>query len=170
VTLRILSLDTGGVVPFGDVRSARPVGARFSPDGRWVVYTRADRDMPSSIFVEPFPPTGVRHQLPVTGRGEAGGAHKPLWSRDGGELFYVARLGVFESVPVTTRPVFAFGSAVAVPRPFSPGAPTYRALFDVLPLGGFVGLKPVGDTAPIYTAPAIQLVLNWFEEVNARVR
>jgi hypothetical protein len=170
VTLRILSLDSGRVVPFGDVRSARPVGARFSPDGGWVVYTRADRDMPSSIFVEPFPPTGVRHRLSVTGRGEAGGAHKPLWSRDGRELFYVPRLGGFEAAPVITRPVFAFGAAVPVKRPFSPGAPNYRALFDVLPEGGFVGLNPVGDSSPIYTAPAIQLVLNWFEEVKARVR
>jgi hypothetical protein len=71
---------------------------------------------------------------------------------------------------VITRPVFAFGAAVPVKRPFSPGAPTYRALFDVLPQGGFIGLNPVGDGSPIYTAPAIQLVLNWFEEVNARVR
>ena len=67
-------------------------------------------------------------------------------------------------------PLWSFGAPVAVPRPFSPGAPNYRALFDVLPQGGFIGLNPVGDTAPIYTAPAIQLVLNWFEEVKARVR
>ena len=170
VTLRILSLDSGRVAPFGDVRLARPVGARFSPDGRWVVYSRADRDMPSAVFVEPFPPTGVRYQLPVQGRGEAGGAHKPVWSRDGRELFYVPRLGGFESAPVTAQPVFAFGPAVVVPRPFSPGAPNYRALYDVLPQRGFVGLNPVGDTAPIYSAPTIQIVLNWFEEVKARVQ
>ena len=169
VTLRVLSLDGRRVAAFGDVRSVRPLDARFSPDGRWVAYTRAERDMPSSIFVEPFPATGVRYQLPIEGSGEAGGAHKPMWSRDGRELIYVPRLGQLEAAPVTTRPVFAFGAPVPMPRAFSPGAPNVRALFDVLPQGGFVGLAPVGDTAPIYSAPTIQLVLNWFEEVKARV-
>jgi Tol biopolymer transport system component len=169
VTLRILSLDNRRVTPFGDVQSTRPVGARFSPDGHWVVYTRADRDMPSAVFVEPFPPTGVRYQLPADSRGENSGAHKPMWSRDGRELFYVPRLGVFQAVPVTTRPAFAFGAPVDVPRAFSPGAPTFRALFDVLPQGRFVGVMPLGDTGPIYSAPSVQLVLNWFEELKARV-
>jgi serine/threonine-protein kinase len=169
VRLRTLSLDGRRVSPFGDVQSARPLGARFSPDGHWVVYTRADPDAPSSIFVEPFPPTGVRYQLPTQRFGEAGGAHKPMWSPDGRDLFYVARLGVFESARVTTRPIFSFGEPVTVPRPFSPGSPNVRALFDVMPRGGFVGLNPVGDTAPIYSAPTIQLVLNWFEELKARV-
>jgi len=168
LTLRILSLDDHRVAPFG-VQSTRPVGARFSPDGRWVVYTRADRDMPSAVFVEPFPPSGVRYQLPSDGGVEKGGAHKPMWSRDGRELFYVPRLGGFQAAPVTTRPAFAFGPPVDIPRAFSPGSPTVRALFDVLPQGRFVGVTPVGDTAPIYSAPSVQMVLNWFEEVRARV-
>ncbi len=167
VALRALSLDDRRTVPFGDVRSRMPLGARFSPDGRWVVYVRAERDGPPSIYVEPFPPTGVRYQLPV--KGAAVVAHKPVWSPDGHELLYIPRLGGFEATPVTTRPGLAFGSAVTLSRAFNPGAPNVRAIYDILPQGTFVGVIPVGDSNPIYAAPSIQLVLNWFEELRTRV-
>ena len=44
--------------------------------------------------------------------------HEVVWSPDGKELFYNPRAGGFEAVSVTTQPTFAFGNAVAVPRPF----------------------------------------------------
>ena len=96
-------------------------------------------------------------------------AHKPVWSPDGRELFYIPRLGGFEATPVTTRLGLAFGSAVTLSRAFNPGAPNVRAIYDILPQGTFVGVIPVGDSNPIYSAPSIQLVLNWFEELRARV-
>ncbi|MNC87951.1 hypothetical protein D3C83_37280 [compost metagenome] len=71
---------------------------------------------------------------------------------------------------MTTRPAFAFGPAVTLPpRAFNPGAPSVRAMYDILPRGTFVGIIPVGDTGPIYSAPGIHLVLNWFAELKARV-
>ena len=115
-------------------------------------------------------PSAMSLTMSRCSRVETDSVHKPMWARDGRELFYVPRLGVFEAAPVTTRPMFAFGAPVVVSRAFSPGAPAVRALFDVLPQGGFVGMVPVGDTAPIYSARTIQLVLNWFEEVKARAR
>ncbi len=92
--------------------------------------------------------------------------HKPSWSPDGKELFYVPRLGGFEAASVTMQPAFAFGNAATVSRPFQPGAPSLRRLYDVLPDGRFVGLVTVGQSDPIYTAPHIQVILNWFEEVK----
>jgi dipeptidyl aminopeptidase/acylaminoacyl peptidase len=167
VSLWTLSLKDMRATRFGDVHSSNPTDARFSPDGRWVTYGRTERGMPSTIYVEPFPATGARYQLIV--KGSMSTAHKPVWSPDGRELLYVPRLGGFEAVSVTTQPTFAFGNAVPVPRPFNPGAPSVRALYDITPHGGFVGLIPVGDTEPIYAAPQIQVVLNWFEELTARV-
>ena len=166
-SLATLSMDNRGVTVFSDVTSVIPMNARFSPDGRWVAYARADRGTSSTIFVEPFPSTGAKYQLVV--QGPPSTAHKPVWAPDGRELLYVPRLGGFEAVSVTMRPAFAFGYAVPVPRKFNPGAPPVRALYDITPDGRFVGVVPVGDSAAIYSAPKIEVVLNWFEELKRLV-
>ena len=64
------------------------------------------------------------------GRGPNFNAHKPAWSADGTELFYVPRIGEFEVVPIITRPTFEFGNPVVVPRPFTPGGPNMLPLYD----------------------------------------
>ena len=166
-SLATLSMDNRGVTVFSDVTSVIPMNARFSPDGRWVAYARADRGTSSTIFVEPFPSTGAKYQLVV--QGPPSTAHKPVWAPDGRELLYVPRLGGFEAVSVTMRPAFAFGYAVPVPRKFNPGAPPVRALYDITPDGRFVGVIPVGDSGAIYSAPQIEVVLNWFEELRRLV-
>ena len=167
VSLATLSMDNRRVTVFSDVTSVIPMNARFSPDGRWVAYARADRGMPSTIVVEPFPSTGAKYQLVVQGPPSV--AHKPVWSPDGRELLYVPRLGGFEAVSVTMRPAFAFGYAVPVPRKFNPGAPPVRALYDITPDGRFVGVVPVGDSGAIYSAAQIEVVLNWLEELKRLV-
>jgi hypothetical protein len=80
-------------------------------------------------------------------------------------------LGGFEAVSITTQPTFAFGNAVEVPRPFQPGPPNSRTLFDVTPGGKFVGLVVPGQLESAVRLPVrqMQLVLNWFEELKARV-
>ena len=106
---------------------------------------------------------------PLLVQGPPSVAHKPVWWPDGRELLYVPRLGGFEAVNVTTRPTFAFGSAFPVPRRFNPGAPSVRALYDITPTGGFVGVIPVGDSGAIYSASQVQVVLNWLEELRRLV-
>jgi serine/threonine-protein kinase len=167
VSLATLSMDNRRVTVFSDVTSVIPMNARFSPDGRWIAYARADRGMPSTIFVEPFPSTGAKYQLVV--QGPASVAHKPVWSPNGRELLYVPRLGGFEAVSVTTLPAFAFGYAVPVPRKFNPGSPAVRALYDITPDGRFVGVVPVGDSGAIYSAAHVEVVLNWVEELERLV-
>src|SRR4029079_11662171 len=54
---------------------------RFSPDGREVAYM-SDESGRSEVYVRPFPPVGSRVQI------SAGGALRPIWSRDGREIFY----------------------------------------------------------------------------------
>ena len=171
VSLWTFSPQDGKASPFGGVQSPYPNGARFSPDGRWIAYASRERGS-SRIYVQSFPATGPKHELFVTGPNVA--AHKPAWSADGKELFYVPRIGEFEAVSVTTQPAFKFGKAVRVPRPFQPGAPNLRTLFDVVPKGKFAG-RFVGVVAPgpaqpsTLTSPSIQVVLNWFEELKERV-
>jgi hypothetical protein len=126
----------------------------------------------TDLFVQAFPATGIAHQLRVERLANAPSStpHKPVWSHDGRELFYVPRLGGFEVVRVQTTPVFSFGPPVALPRPFSPGAPTFRTLFDLMADGRFVGVVPVGAPEDLATAtPGIQVVLDWFDELHEKV-
>lgn len=91
-----------------------------------------------------------------------------MWSHDDKELFYNPRAGAFEAVSVTKHPTFAFGNAVAVPKPFNLGPPSARRLYDVTPDGKILGIAPAGVT--LATSAQIHVVLNWFEELRARVR
>jgi len=56
-----------------------------SPDGRWLAYEAEDSGQ-SEVYVRPYPNVdGGRWQV------SAGGGSRPLWSRDGHELFYIGR-------------------------------------------------------------------------------
>jgi serine/threonine-protein kinase len=166
VSLWTLSLSDRKATPFGEVHSAYPVGAVFSPDGRWVAYTSTVQGAPT-LYVQPFPATGAKYQLFAK---PTDVPHAAVWSPDGKELFYVPRLGGFEVVSIRTQPTFAFGTAVALPRPFQPGPPNSRTLYDITPSGRFVGLIPEGRTEAVTPiTPQIEVVLNWFEELKARV-
>jgi len=58
--------------------------AEVSPGGQWVAYESNDSGRPE-IYVRPFPDVnGGRWQVSTSG------GRMPLWSRDGGELFYVS--------------------------------------------------------------------------------
>jgi Tol biopolymer transport system component len=174
VSLWTLTLRDRTPVSFGGVHSAYPINATFSPDGRWIAYTTHDvaNGTRTDIFVQPFPATGVTHRLPVANLPNAPTStpHKPTWSPDGRELFYVPRLGGFEVAPVVTAPRFAFGPATPVQRQFATGAPTFRALFDMMPDGRFIGVVPLeGNDSVANNNPGIQVVLDWFDELQAKV-
>jgi Tol biopolymer transport system component len=55
-----------------------------SPDGRWLAYEANDSDS-FEIYVRPYPNVASGHWQVSTG-----GGTRPLWSRDGRELFYVS--------------------------------------------------------------------------------
>jgi len=75
-------------------------------------------------------------------------------------------------VSVTTRPTFTFGNPVSVPRPFVERGPGFERAIDITPDGKrFLGVVAAGQNAAsgAPAAPQIQVVLNWFEELRARV-
>ncbi len=166
-TLWTLSTKTGKSESFGGVRSVSPTGARFSPDAKWIAYAANDTAGPTAIYVQRFPASGAKYQLFVKGINDT--PHKPVWSRDGKELFYVPRFGGFEAVKVTTRPEFSFGPASPVARPFQPGPHNARTLFDVAPDGRFLAMFDPNELGPIHPPREIAVVLDWFEELRARV-
>ena len=173
VTLWMLSLPDKKVTQIAGVHSTiSPTGAVFSRDGRWVAYTSTEGNK-TTVYVQPFPPTGAKYELPARG---ADVPQHVAWSADGKELFYSPRPGGgFEAVSVFTQPTFAFGNPTLIPRSFTLGPSGTRRGYDVTPDGKFIGLAAAG-TAPsagaaqtVAAQMKINVVVNWFEELKQRV-
>lgn len=66
---------------------------------------------------------------------------------------------------------FTFGNPVSVPRSFIERGPVFERDIDVTRDGKFLGVVPAGQGGASGTvaAPQIQVVLNWFDELKARV-
>jgi serine/threonine-protein kinase len=171
-SLWLLTLDAKKIERFGRVESIGPFGANFSPDGRWVVYAVYDPVGPGpgpnrGIFVEPFPPTGEKHQVPRMFTD-----YQPLWSPDGKSIFYVPNAGrPVVAVPITTSPTIAFGSPFEPSRSPRPdlGEREMRG-YDFLADGRFISLSRVfgeGTSTPL--SGEVRVVINWFEELKRRV-
>jgi hypothetical protein len=139
----------------------------FSPDGKWVAYhTREAAANIDEVFVQPFPATGARYQLPISRDN-----HHPVWSRDGRELFYVPGPGEFAAIPVSTTPAFAFGSPMPIRQVLENYAPVMPRQYDVTPDGKLIGLIPSEQSQTgAATSTQISVVLNWFEELKQRVK
>jgi serine/threonine-protein kinase len=132
----------------------------LSPGGRWVAYA-SDESGRFEVYVEAFPAGGRRLQLSVDGGAE------PLWAPDGRQLFY--RSGdQLMSVRVTSDAVLSAERPVKVldaPYPYS--SAYGNAGYAVAPDGQhFYFLRP----APQPDTPTrINVVVNWLEELKARV-
>jgi serine/threonine protein kinase/Tol biopolymer transport system component len=167
----MLSLDDRKTVPFGDVQSTQPVNAVFSPDGKWIAYTMRGPGSVSQIYVQPFPPTGAVYQIT---RSTVRNAHHPFWSRDGRELYYIPAAGGFAVVSITTRPTFAFSDPVSLsrgPLGFFEGGPGNTRQNDATDDGRVVTIMAGNPSqAPPGSGQAqFHIVLNWLEELKARV-
>jgi len=142
--------------------------AEISPDGRWLAYATNESGQ-FEIHVRPFPNVNDG-RWPIS----TGGGTKPVWSRNGRELFYLDGTNNLMSVPVqTTGPAFTAGNPVKLlDGRYYVGAPPNRA-YDVSPDGQrFLMIKDSATSDPTQNAapPSLVVVLNWFEELKTRVR
>ena len=161
-TLWSFSVRDRKAARFSDVTSrAFPTDAAFSPDGRWVAYQSGDVGTGEAMtYVQPFPATGAKYEISRGGR--------PMWSRDGKELFFVPAPSQFMSVSIHTDPEFGFGSPVPVPRRFGLAPPANPRPYDILPDGRIVSVD-AANLAGDQASAQIQVVLNWFEELKAKL-
>jgi len=128
------------------VTSHEPIGASFSPDGRWIVYAASsdaalfnggltgDR----GVYLQPVPPTGARYELPRQRLDFA-----PVWTRNGKEVLYVpsAASGDMVGVPVSTATGVTFGAPATFPARVTAGRLSGEArAYDTLPDGTLIGL------------------------------
>ena len=131
---------------------------RFSPDGHWLAYTSNESGL-REVYVRPYPGPGGRLLI------SSGGGNEPVWSHTGRELFY--RHGhQMMSVAIATTPVLTAAS----PRMLFEGnylpSDTGGAGYDVAQDGRFLMVEPIEPERP---ATAIDVVINWFDDLRHRV-
>jgi WD40-like Beta Propeller Repeat len=166
VSLWTMSFKDKKPSPFDTVHSVVPTNAVYSPDGKWVAYAARTAQSSTTIYVQPASPDGSKYAISAT---LPDNPHHPMWRPDGRELFFDPRAGAFQAVAVSSNPTFAFGNAIDLPRPFMSSGDDSRRAFDITPDGQFLGLVEAGtDTRPAFGAQ-INVILNWFEELKARV-
>jgi serine/threonine protein kinase/Tol biopolymer transport system component len=126
---------------------------RLSPDGRWLAYqsNESNRD---EVYVVSFPQKDGKWLI------STGGGIRPVWSRDGRELYYYSADDKIMAVPITPGAQFRFG----VPKPlFDVRLATARVSFDVSRDGRF--LLPV--LMPQQDSALMNVVLNWSRTLKA---
>jgi serine/threonine-protein kinase len=137
-----------------------------SPDGRWLAY-QSNESGKDQIYVRPFPNVnGGRSQIST-----AGGT-RPLWARNGRELFYFDLDGVLMAVRIGAGPNFSAGSPVKLldPKYFAGTPGTAGRTYDVSPDGErFLMIKDNASGTQAPNVANIVVVLNWFEELKARL-
>jgi serine/threonine-protein kinase len=156
----------------------RPVAAsdeqngEISPNGNWIAY-QSDESGPYEVYVRPFPNVGTGQR-----RVSTGGGTRPLWARNGKELFYVAPTGLLMAVGLE------LGANVVPGNPVKLLEARYFMGLD----GGNVAGRTVGGAGRTYdvsldgqrflmiksgvgseqgdTPPSIVVVQNWLEELK----
>ncbi len=149
----------------GDFRERN---AELSPDGRWMAY-QSDASGQFEIYVRPFPEV-EEDQVQVSNNG----GFSPLWSRDGGELFYLQPGVTTQLMSVSydtaeTDAAFAFRDREVVlewPYITQSAGRTYDVSLDGR---RFLAVEAAEGGGGEGSTPEITVVLNWFEELRERM-
>ena len=140
----------------------------FSPDGRWIAYTSNESGR-NEVYVRPFP-GGAPSRSGKWQISTGGGAH-PIWSRNGGELFYESPDEHIMSAAYTAK---ADSFAADKPRPWS-----NAQIFGPVPARWNADLAPDGKRFAVLPRPEatseqkgsvhVTVLLNFFDELRRRV-
>jgi len=160
---------------FFDLPNANEFGSTFSPDGKWIAYASNADPNPNNpatnfaIYVKPYPENGVKYQISQTA------GTWPIWASSGRELIYRANVAAgtqpkLNSVTITTSPTPAFSSEKTLPIAGFQTVQNYRE-YDVVPRTGklLMVVPAARDQSVTLPQPHIHTVLNWTEELKARV-
>jgi len=141
------------------------LNADISSDGRWIAY-QSDESGQSEVYVRPFPNIdGGRWQVSIDG------GERPLWARNGRELFYVAAGGLM-TVPIETATAISIGKA----RKLLDGRYFFGDVFfpgrtyDLSPDGKrFLMIKQAAQNGGDASNSQLVVVLNWTDELRRLV-
>ena len=135
----------------------------FSPDGRWIAY-HSDESGRFEAYVRPFPGPGDKWQV------STGGGTRPVWSRDGREIFFET---LDNRIMVADYTAKADSFASGKPRLWS--ATRIRdfagvANFDVAPDGKRLAVFPLPEAKEEEKGSVhVTFLLNFFDELRRKV-
>jgi eukaryotic-like serine/threonine-protein kinase len=149
--------------PFVDTQASE-IHPEISPDGRWLAYVSGESGK-NEVFVMTFPDRlGGKWQVSTDG------GSRPAWSPAGSELFYVTQTGAMMSVRLEPGPGFKWRNPVKLfdwPSIATPGpARTYDLSRDGR---RFLMIKEARGIEREGSAATIRVVLNWVEELKAKL-
>jgi Tol biopolymer transport system component len=156
------------IMPLGGDRAVKPLihttynetNADLSPDGRWLAY-QSNESGRDEIHVRPFPAVDSGHWQVSTD-----GGTRPVWARNGRELFFVDANGRIVAVAIQSGSGFtAANPVVAVEAASFTGGTTPGRYYDVSPDGRFLVIRASTTTATPSTSQ-LNVVLNWGEELE----
>jgi serine/threonine-protein kinase len=159
--LFLLPLD-GAASPQELIRTPfNEYNADLSPDGKWIAY-QSDESGRFEVYVRPFPRV-ADGRWPVS----VNGGTRPLWGRDGRELFYLDQSRRMTVVSVVSAPTLSFGQPQTLFETAQLGLEGQQRNFELGPDGKrFLMVK---NLPPPPDVPPLVLVQNWFEELRAKV-
>ena len=150
-------------------QKARPIlrsefterASRLSPDGRWIAFD-SDESGRAEVYIQAFPGPGRRVRISTDGGAQ------PIWSRDGRRLFFRRGDAVYQATFLDGGP-----PDVSIPRRLfadtflRPQGATHTS-YDAMPDGRLLMLQREKLQQPARQM-AVHVVLNWFQELKARV-
>ena len=138
------------------------LNGEVSPNGRWIAY-QSDESGRAEVYLRPFPNVEAGRWQVSTAGGD-----RPLWARNGRELFYVTAGGLM-TVPIEPTNAASMGKPGRLldDRYFFGALYFPGRTYDVSPDGKrFLMIKE----APEESSPSrLVVVLNWTEELKRRV-
>jgi serine/threonine protein kinase len=146
------------------------LNAEISSDGRWLAY-ESNESGQREIYVRPFPNVSAgRWQV------SGGGGTRPLWSRNGRELFYMTTANAeatLMSVPIQPGATWSAGT----PTKLFSGRVFFTEIgigegrtYDVSPDGRrFLMIKDSGGSDQSAISTGLVVVQNWFSELQKLV-
>jgi Tol biopolymer transport system component len=159
----LLSID-GKRQPEVLLRGTGTFNAELSPDEKWLAYDSSESGR-AEVHVRPFPNVNGGHWQVTNG------GTRPLWAPSGRELFYRAiDDGMMMSVAVQASVGFGYGTPVKLfstaPYHFAANGRTYDVSLDGKKL---LMIKNAAADPAANPGATATVVLNWFEELKARV-
>ncbi len=122
----------------------------ISPDGRWITYVSFETGT-AEVYLQPFPEGSGKWRI------SNGGGFSPVWNSQGNRIYF-SRQDIIYSVPVMTE-----GGTIDIGREETFMTIERLLNFDLSPDGKsmIVTQQGVGNTQS-----KLNVVINWFEEVN----
>jgi serine/threonine-protein kinase len=167
----IVSLDDGKASPrplFETPHTERC--PEFSPDGRWLAYG-SNVSGRNDVYLRSYPGPGPAAQVSIDGGSD------PAWHPSGRELFFVGPRNAagrrsMMAVDIATTPSLRIGRPKALfdfdLKSLAFGCSPLRC-YDVSPDGQRFFTTRTLPAPPVTPVTHINLILNWFEELKAKV-